>query len=476
MLIQPSFLLLFRVLVAVTLVAFAPAVTASVRIMPLGDSITQGDDRHNSYRRPLWQKLRQASFDVDFVGTFNTQFGGGRPPMPDFDLDHQGEWGREAFAVLPKVQGYAEAVKPDIVLLHLGTNDIRSTRSTVAETLVTLSEIIDVLRRVNPSVTILLASIIPAGDLHAANLQALAAEIPALAIRKTTAASKVVLVDQNTGFDGKLDTYDGVHPNEGGEEKMAQKWFAALQPILSGGGVPAPPVLSRVLSAASLSAGPVSPGEIITLTGSGIGPATPAVFRVNSAGLLDISMAQTRVQFDSAFAPLIYVSANQINAIVPYAVVPNSTTRVQVEFQGIKSNVLTLPVAAAAPALFTANSSGTGSGAILNQDGTLNSPANPAEKGLIAVLYLTGEGQTIPRGMDGKIAGEVLPVPVLPLTVAIDGIDSATLYAGAAPASVPGLVQVNTRIPVNAASGNAVPVVVRIGGIASPAGITIAIR
>ena len=78
--------------------------------------------------------------------------------------------------------------------------------------------------------------------------------------------------------------------------------------------------------------------------------------------------------------------------------------------------------------------------------------------------------------MDGKIAGDVLPAPVLPVTVTIDGIDAVTLYAGAAPASVAGLVQVNARIPVNAASGNAVPVAVRIGGIASPAGVTIAIR
>lgn len=131
---------------------------------------------------------------------------------------------------------YTKTVIPDIVLLHLGTNDIRSTRFTTAETLKTLSEIIDTLRKVNPSVTVLLASVIPVGDSHGPNIQTLAAAIPALAAEKNTGASPVILVDQNTGFDAKADTWDGVHPNEAGEEKMAQRWFAALQPVLTGGG------------------------------------------------------------------------------------------------------------------------------------------------------------------------------------------------------------------------------------------------
>ncbi len=452
---------------------FSSDITAAVRIMPLGDSITQAENGHNSYRRPLWQKLRQANFDVDFVGTFNTLFGGGQPPNADFDLDHQGEWGREAFAVLPKVRKYAEDVRPDIVLLHLGTNDIRSTRFTLAETLDTLGQIIDTLRQVNPSVTVLLATIIPSGDSHAPRLQELAAAIPSLAARKNTAGSPVVLVDQNSGYDGKADNYDDVHPNPRGEEKMAQKWFDALRPVLGGGTAM---TLSQVLNGASFASGAVAPGQIVTIFGSGIGPTAPALFRVNAAGLLDISMAETRVLFDSAFAPLIYVSAGQINAIVPYSVIPNSTTRVQIEYRGVRSNVISIPVAPAAPASVPAPPARAAPRASLNENTSVNTPGNPADKNSIAVFYLTGEGVTTPAGVDGKIAKDEFPKPLLPVTVTIGGMAAEVLYAGAAPTYVAGLVQVNARIPIGAPSGDAVPVVVRIGGIASQNGVTMAIR
>lgn len=138
--------------------------------------------------------------------------------------------------------------------------------------------------------------------------------------------------------------------------------------------------------------------------------------------------------------------------------------------------MVSIPVAPAAPALFTANSSGTGPGAILNQTGSLNTPENPADKGSIIVLYLTGEGLTTPAGIDGKIATDALPKPVLPLTVSIGGIEAEILYSGAAPASVAGLAQVNARIPAGAPAGAAVPVTVRVGDTDSRTAVTLAIR
>jgi uncharacterized protein (TIGR03437 family) len=121
--------------------------------------------------------------------------------------------------------------------------------------------------------------------------------------------------------------------------------------------------------------------------------------------------------------------------------------------------------------------SGTGQGAILNQDGTINSAANPAAKGSVVTLFATGEGQTNPGGVDGKLAPGVLPLPAPLLNVSVD-IGSATLlplYAGAAPTLVAGVFQVNVLIPANAPSGNA-PVVLRVGTATSRPGVTVAIQ
>ena len=89
---------------------------------------------------------------------------------------------------------------------------------------------------------------------------------------------------------------------------------------------------------------------------------------------------------------MIYSLTGQVAAVVPYEVRPGGSTIAQVEYQGRLSNPLTLSTAAAAPALFTTDSSGKGQGAILNQDGSANGPTNPAAKGSIVVLFGTGEG------------------------------------------------------------------------------------
>jgi uncharacterized protein (TIGR03437 family) len=130
-------------------------------------------------------------------------------------------------------------------------------------------------------------------------------------------------------------------------------------------------------------------------------------------------------------------------------------------------------VANTAPAIFTLNSSGTGPGAILNQDGSVNSAANPESVNRSIVVFATGEGQTIPAGVNGKLASPVLPKPVLPVTATISNVPAEVQYAGAAPGLVAGVLQVNLLVPAGATSGD---VVIRIGGNASPNGVTVAIR
>jgi uncharacterized protein (TIGR03437 family) len=134
-----------------------------------------------------------------------------------------------------------------------------------------------------------------------------------------------------------------------------------------------------------------------------------------------------------------------------------------------------MPVAASVPGLFTANASGKGQGAFANADGRPNSSANPAAKGSIITIYATGEGQTSPPGVDGKLAVPPYTVPVLPVSVTIDGIPAEVDYKGGAPGEVAGVMQINARIPAAAHSGS-VPVVLAVGNASSQASVTVAVQ
>ena len=135
-----------------------------------------------------------------------------------------------------------------------------------------------------------------------------------------------------------------------------------------------------------------------------------------------------------------------------------------------------LPVAPTSPAMFSLDRSGFGPGAILNQDYSVNGPGNRAAPGSVIQIFATGEGQTNPPGVDGKLATGALPAPNLPVSVTIGGLPAIVPYAGAAPGLVAGVVQVNAVVPLSIASGSAVPVFLRFGGATSPRSVTVAIE
>jgi uncharacterized protein (TIGR03437 family) len=238
---------------------------------------------------------------------------------------------------------------------------------------------------------------------------------------------------------------------------------------------PAPAISAAgIVNAASGKGGPVAPGELLVIYGSNLGPKSLVGLSVE-AGKVTSDIQGTKVLFDGVAAPLVYASSGQVSAIVPYSVASKSTVRVELEANGIRSNAVDMSIAAASPALFTANSSGSGPGAILNQDSSVNTPDNPAARGSIVVLFATGEGQTDPGGVDGQLALITYPKPVLPARVTIDGQAAEVLYAGAAPGMVAGVMQLNVRVPDSARAGN-VPVQTTIGSVTSPAGVTLAVR
>jgi len=230
-----------------------------------------------------------------------------------------------------------------------------------------------------------------------------------------------------------------------------------------------------VVDGASAQAGAVSPGKVVVLYGNRLAPATPAGSQVSN-GLLTNSLAGAQVLFDGIPAPLLYSSAGQVGAIVPYGVDGKAGTQVTVKNGAATSDPVALPVVASAPGIFSVDLSGAGQGAILNQDQTVNSSANPAAAGSVVVIYATGEGQTMPAGIDGKFAaGPGYPAPELPVSVTIGGLPADVLYAGAAPTLVAGVMQVNARVPAGVTSGdNAVTVTV--GTASSQPGITLAVK
>ena len=243
----------------------------------------------------------------------------------------------------------------------------------------------------------------------------------------------------------------------------------------SGMGVPQP-VVTAVTNAASYDATGVSPGEIVTIWGQSLGPASLAGLQVDSNGTLNTSIAGVQVFFNGYASPLIYVLGSQLGAVVPYEVAGQSTVNVLVVHQGNSSAPFPVALAAIKPAIFTLNQSGTGQGSILNQDYSLNGPANPAPRGQYVFIYGTGEGLTTPPGVDGRISGTPLPSVSVNCSATIGGETATLNYCGEAPGATAGLVQVNALIPESVTPGAAVPVTISIGGVTSQTGVTVAVK
>ena len=293
------------------------------------------------------------------------------------------------------------------------------------------------------------------------------------------------LSELGTFTSATLVTLDATTP-AGGPAPVSLTPASQMQVILQGYGAAllrlanAQPTLTAagVGNAASYASGPVAPGEIVSLFGTAIGPATPANLTLTNPRLVANSLAGVHVLFDGVPAPVLYASAGQVNVVVPYAVAGQSSTQVQVEYLGALSAPITLPVAATAPGIFTRDASGKGPGAILNSiDESVNSAANPVARGDYVSIYATGGGQTNPAGVDGILATAPFAVAVAQTSVTIGGLPSPAIeYAGAAPGFVAGAVQINAQVPAGVTPGPSVPVQIKIGETSSQAGVTLAVR
>jgi uncharacterized protein (TIGR03437 family) len=253
----------------------------------------------------------------------------------------------------------------------------------------------------------------------------------------TPAASGSILVTQPNG--GSLAIFTGERTSVG---------VLKLGPDTA----PLPPAgLGCVVNGASFVPGSIAPGEIVTIFGNGLGPATAQSWTLGPSDRVPTTLAGVQVTFDGTPAALLYVKDTQINAITPWELAGKSTTEMCVLYSGSKQ-CETPSVGGAAPGVFI---TGQDSAIAVNQDGTLNSSTNPAKVGSIVTFYVTGLGAISPAPADGAMVQFPLPALANPVQVAFANAGAHApaippaelLYAGPAPLEVGGMFQLNVRIP-----------------------------
>jgi uncharacterized protein (TIGR03437 family) len=258
------------------------------------------------------------------------------------------------------------------------------------------------------------------------------------------------------------------------------------------------PTITGITNAASGVATTVealAPGEIISIYANPANPIGPSTLvQLNSTTCpspctqVPTTMGGVTVTFQpiGVAAPLIFVSAGQINAIVPYQAAGIANLSVGVKYLGQTSNFFPVTLTGTAPGIFTANSQGTGQGAIAQVDAKgnpqgINSAANPAQRGWYILLYLTGEGVVTPAATTGGVTQvsatpPLTPVPVSGAPTVLIGNQPATVsWYGEAPGDVSGVLQVDVLVPQSVSSGPQT-LSVSLGTASSQAGVTVAIQ
>jgi len=198
-------------------------------VVPLGDSITHSGSGYFSWRYHFWSALDAEGYTVDMVGSTTTDWYGRdfNYPNPDMDPDHDGHSGWRADQIADYLPTWTLDYTPDLAIIHLGTNDIFQGES-IGSTVDDLEDVVAALRDVNPEVTVLLSQIIPIrGAFYTFRVNRLNEAIAELAELLDSAESPVVVVDQNTGFSVNAETFDGVHPNHRGDQKMGAVYYEA---------------------------------------------------------------------------------------------------------------------------------------------------------------------------------------------------------------------------------------------------------
>jgi uncharacterized protein (TIGR03437 family) len=248
----------------------------------------------------------------------------------------------------------------------------------------------------------------------------------------------------------------------------------AVYGVLSTEGRQTPkPLIAAVSNAASYSEDAISRGEVVAIFGSALAAVNPPV---ETPGVHPLASEGTVVLFDGIPSAVLYASANQINAVVPFEL-SSPSVGVQVQSRGQLSEAFIMTVAPSSPGIFSADGSGFGQGLIFNEDGTANSKDNPAPAGSVIAVYVTGAGPPLPAGPVGApLSASKLSRLTLPIAARTGGEPAKVLESGSVPGMVVGVIQMKVRTSMAAPLGSSVPLVVQVGDQSSQPGVTLAIR
>lgn len=245
-----------------------------VRVMPLGDSITEGTQVPGGYRIGLWQRLATNRYTVDFVGT---QFNGSSTLG---DHDHEGHPGWRIDQIDANITGWLNTLNPRTVLLHIGTNDILQNFN-VSGAPSRLSTLIDHITTAKPAADVFVAQIIPLSNASQdAAVRTFNSAIPGIVQSKVNAGKHVHLVNMYAALT-TADLTDGVHPTAGGYDKMAATWYSALLSVAGSIGSPGNPS-GNLLSNGTIESGTTG----WTVFGAGAQAVNTSVVHSGSGSLL----------------------------------------------------------------------------------------------------------------------------------------------------------------------------------------------
>ena len=242
------------------------------------------------------------------------------------------------------------------------------------------------------------------------------------------------------------------------------------------GTIAPPSAVTAVANAASWQTGPIAPGEIIVIGGQTVGAIPLASATIPTTGSLGTTLSGVTVMINNVPAPILYTSGSETSVQVPNILALfASSANIVVQTPGQTSQSLTVPVVAAAPGLFTANSTGSGQLAAMNSNGSVNSATNAATGGSTVTFYATGEGATTPPGQDGAVQSQTSRSPDLPVTVTIGGQKAQVVSAGTPVGEISGVMVVTVTVPTGLTPGP-VPVVLSVGSVSTTQNVTISVK
>lgn len=238
--------------------------------------------------------------------------------------------------------------------------------------------------------------------------------------------------------------------------------------------------LNAVFDAFSYQSKTIAPGQIFTIFGSNFGPASLVLGTLGSSRKLTTTVVNTQVLFDGIAAPLLYVVNGQLSGVAPFELTGKTSTNVQLVYNGLQSPVVAVPVQAASISIASADGTGGNGAVVLNKDGKLNTPSNPASVGDTVVIYASYAGPFANgvTGTDGRTTtGPPYPAPAGTPSVTMGGVPATKIpYFGNAPTLLESVMQINVVIPAGVPSSPYDQLVISAGGVTSPPWTTIAVQ